>query len=328
MIIRKICILGGTGFVGRSLANQLSNAGYEVRILTRNRDRNKGDLILLPKLELIETDIHNPESLTSQLKGCDAVINLVGILNEPGTNGKVFRQVHVDLTQNIINACVQLGIKRLLQMSSLNAAPDAPSHYLRSKGEAENLAHSIKTIKTTSYRPAVIFGPGDSFFNRFATLLRLTPVIFPLACSKSRFAPVFIGNLTEAMTSSLEDPHYYGQRLEICGPEIYTLMELVKYTARCIDIKRIIFPLPDFLAQFQAALFDMIGFLFHLIKIQKPFSRDNYLSLQLDSTTDNNALPKLGISPTAIDAVVPQYLANKYYKSRYDHLRQSSHRNS
>ena len=328
MIIKKICILGGTGFVGRGLANRLTQSGYEVRVLTRNRDRNKGDLIVLPNLELIETNIHDGKILTEQLKDCDAIINLVGILNEPGTNGKGFRKVHVELTQNVVNACEQLGIRRLLQMSALNAAPDAASHYLCTKGEAENLAHSSKTIKTTSFRPSVIFGPGDSFFNRFARLLRLIPLIFPLACAKTRFAPVYIGDVIEAMIRTLNDSNTYGQRLDICGPKVYTLQELVVFTAKCIGKKRVIYPLTDFLSLIQASSFDMIGFIFNLIKIQKPFSRDNYLSLKLDSTTDDNALEKLGISPIAIEAVVPQYLENLYHKSQYHQYRHSSRRSS
>ena len=326
MIVKKICILGGTGFVGRSLANRLAYAGHELRILTRNREANKKDLILLPKLDLIETDIHNSENLKTHLQGCDAVINLVGILNERGTNGAGFRHVHVDLTNKILTACQELGIKRLLQMSALNAATDGPSHYLRSKGEAENLVHACKNIQVTSYRPSVIFGPGDSFFNRFATLLKITPVFFPLACSKSRFTPLFIGDLTEAITQTLQNPEYYSKQLELCGPNTYSLLELVQYTAKCTGVKRIIFPLPDLISRIQASFFDLTGFLFNLVNMQKPFSTDNYMSLKMNSTTDRNDLIQIGITPTAVESIVPQYLDLSSYKSRYYKFRQSSRR--
>jgi nucleoside-diphosphate-sugar epimerase len=327
MKIKKICILGGTGFVGRSLANSLSDLGYKIRILTRNRDVNKNDLILLPNLELVETNIHDYEHLTTHLKDCDAVINLVGILNESGTNGKIFRQVHVTLTQNIINACEQLGIKRLLQMSALNAEPDAPSHYLCTKGEAENIAHSSDTVKTTSFRPSVIFGPGDKFFNRFALLLKCIPLIFPLACAKSKFAPVFVGDLTKAMILTLNDSDYYGKRLDICGSKHYTLQELVEYTCKCINSRHTVIPLTDLLSRIQASLFDMAGIFFRLAKLEKPFSGDNYLSLKSDSTSEHNSLEKLNITPTTIEEVVPQYLTYINHKSHYDRYRKSSHRN-
>jgi NADH dehydrogenase len=328
MKIKKICILGGTGFVGRSLANSLVAKGYEVRILTRNRDLNKNDLILLPNLDLVETNIHDPDLLLTHMNDCDAVINLVGILNEPGTNGKLFKQAHVTLTQNLIKICEQLGIKRVLQMSALNATEDAPSHYLRTKGEAENLAHSSRLIKTTSFRPSVIFGPGDSFFNRFASLLKITPVVFPLACPMSKFSPVYLGDLTKAMVASLENTDCYGKRLDIYGPNIYTLQELVEYTCECLNMKRIIYPLPDILSRIQATVFDMAGFFFSLLKIEKPFSLDNYLSLKLDSVSENNSLELFNIIPTAIETIVPQYLTKRNIRSAYYTYRKQSRRNA
>ena len=191
MIIKKICILGGTGFVGQTLANRLARDNFELRILTRNRETCKNNLILIPNLELIETNVHDGEQLANQLCGCDAVINLVGILNEWSRNGEDFCTVHVELVKKIINACRKNGIKRLLQMSALNADVEGISHYLRSKGEAEQLVHAADDIRVTSYRPSVIFGQRDSFFNRFAGLLKLFPVFFPLACPKARFFSCF-----------------------------------------------------------------------------------------------------------------------------------------
>lgn len=327
MIIKKICILGGTGFVGRVLANRLSEAGYETRVLTRNREKHKNDLILLPKLQLVETNIHNQDMLNENLSGCDAVINLVGILNESGTDGSGFRIAHLDLTRSVIDSCKRLGIRRILHMSALNAAPDAPSHYLRSKGEAENLVHGSENIHVTSYRPSVIFGPEDSFFNRFATLLKLTPVFFPLACADARFAPVYVGNVADAMIKTLNNPYYYGKRLEICGPGTYTLKQLVEYTAKCAGMKRIVVPLPDILSRIQATMFDLAGFVFNLIGMQKPFSMDNYQSLKIDSVTSQNSLQTLGINPASIEAIVPQYLSPKFLNSPYDEFRRHSHRN-
>lgn len=322
MLIRKICILGGTGFVGRVLANRLVRDGIKLRILTRNRERNKDDVILLPGTELIETDVHNPDNLQQQFAGCDAVINLVGILNERGRDGSGFRHVHVELARKVVEACRANGIRRLLHMSALNAdAARGPSHYLKTKGEAEDLVHAAGAhgIMVTSFRPSVIFGAHDSFFNRFAALLRLT-WIFPLACYGARFAPVHVGDVAEAMVRTLKDPDTYGRRYQLCGPHVYTLEELVRYTARCTRLKRWIIPLNDFLSRVQAAVFDFVP--------GKPFSTDNYLSTKIDSVCEHNDFAELGITPVAIEVIVPQYLSHRFQRARYYQLRSRSHRNS
>lgn len=325
MMIKKICIVGGTGFVGRRLANRLTADGHQLLIPTRSRERHKDDLILLPGLELRTADVHDPAQLGVLLDGCDAVINLAGILNErSGTTGS-FRQVHVELTRKIITACREHGIKRLLHMSALNAATDASSQYLRTKGEAEALVQAATDIHTTSFRPSVIFGPGDSFFNRFAGLLRFSPVL-PLACPNSRFTPVFVGDVAEAMALALTRPDCYGRRLHLGGPEQYSLIQLVRYTADCLRIKRLILPLPDILARVQAEVFDLWGFMFELANIEKPFSADNYLSLQTDSICSTDDLAEMGICATGINSVVPNYLGHMNYRTRYNSFRQQAHR--
>ncbi|MEJ2761989.1 MAG: complex I NDUFA9 subunit family protein [Gammaproteobacteria bacterium] len=304
------------------LANRLVNHGYTLRILTRDRERHKQNLILLPGTDLVEADIHDANALTEQIAGCDAVINLVGILNERGGENGSFRHVHVELMEKIIRSCRANGVRRLLQMSALNAdAKNAPSRYLRTKGEAEDMAHAARDIRVTSYRPSVIFGDDDSFFNRFADLLKLAPGIFPLACAHARFAPVFVGDIAEVFIHTLKDPDFYGRRLDLCGPHVYTLQELVEYTATCLGLRRKVIPLPDFLSRMQAAMIDMAGFMFNLTGVEKPFSMDNYLSMKVDSVSDANDLPAIVPQPTAPEAVVPQYLAGHTYRSHYDQFR-------
>lgn len=324
MLINKVCIVGGTGFVGQTLANRLSGEGIELNILTRNRERHKDNLILLPAVKLIQADVHNIDQLKKYFSGCDAVINLVGILNERGRDGRGFHHVHVELTRKIIEACQHARIKRLLHMSALNAdAQSGTSHYLKTKGAAEDMAHQAGTthnIKVTSYRPSVIFGREDSFFNRFAKLLKLTPLVFPLACARTRFAPVFVGDVAEVITRTLKDPASYGHHYELCGPKIYTLENLVRYTAECIGIKRRIIPLNDILSRIQAAVFDFVP--------GKPFSTDNFLSARVDSICQHNGLHDLNISPVAIESLVPQYLANKSQRTRYNQFRSYIHRRS
>jgi len=315
-------MVGGTGFVGRTLANHLDREDIEVRILTRDRERHKDNLILLPNVELVQTDVHDVEQLKKYFSGCDAVINLVGILNERGRDGSGFRHAHVELIRKIIEACQHAHIKRLLHMSALNAdAQTGTSHYLKTKGEAEDLAHqaAAQGIKVTSFRPSVIFGREDSFFNRFAKLLKLTPLFFPLACARTRFAPVFVGDVAQAFVKTLKDPESYGRRYDLCGPKIYTLEQLVRYTAECTGIKRRIIPLNDILSRIQAAVFDFVP--------GKPFSTDNYLSARVDSVCKHNGLNDLGITPVAVEAVVPQYLTYQSQRARYNQFRSHTHRN-
>ncbi len=305
--------------MGRTLANRLAQDGLRLRVLTHNREQHKDNLILLPGLDLVEADVHDVQQLKRQFAGCDAVINLVGILNERGRKGAGFRHAHVELTRKVIEACRENHITRLLHMSALNAdAVNGLSHYLKTKGEAENLVHAVPDLKVTSFRPSVIFGREDSFFNRFAKLLKLTPLFFPLACAKSRFAPVHVGDVAEAFTKCLHDPESYGRRYDLCGPKSYTLQQLVEYTAACAGTKRIIIPLNDILSRIQAAVFDFVP--------GKPFSTDNYLSAKRDSISEHNGLSDLGIIPAAIEAVVPQYLAHRSQRARYYQFRSYTHR--
>ena len=321
MIIRKMCILGGSGFVGQTLANRLTREGYLIKVLTRHREKHKVNLILLPTLDLVQADIHDQDQLVGHFADCDAVINLVGILNERGRKGLGFNKIHVDLTQKIINACKQSGIRRIIHMSALNAdAGSAPSYYLKTKGQAEDmlLAENDHGIKVTIFRPSVIFGHNDSFFNRFARLLKLTPVIFPLACPQAKFSPVFVEDVAEAFTRSIRDPDCFGKRYDLCGPHVYSLQDLVEYIVKQLGIHRKIIPLNDLLSRIQASVFDFVP--------GKPFSTDNYLSTRVDSICTNNGFDFFNIIPTPIEAVVPRYLSNRFQRARYDLFRSESRR--
>ena len=155
----RVAVLGGTGFIGRSLCERLVADGHEVRILTRRRERHR-DLLVLPSAQVVDADVHNPVVLKREFQGLDAVVNLVGILNESGRAGKGFEFAHVELPAKVVQACRQTGVPRLLHMSALHAAPDAPSNYLRSKGRGEKIVHEAHSnkLQVTSFRPSVIFG--------------------------------------------------------------------------------------------------------------------------------------------------------------------------
>ncbi len=320
MLIKRIAVLGGTGFVGLSLCNRLSRAGYELKILTRSREYNRDNLLVLPGLELVQTNVHDPESLKRHLADCDAVINLIGILNEKGNSGKGFKHAHVELVEKLISACSENGIKRFLQMSALNAdATNGKSHYLRTKGEAEDLLHSNNAgINVTSFRPSIIFGKNDDFFNRFAKWLKIIPLAFPLACHATKFAPVYVLDVAEIMVRSLNDPESYNQKFQLCGPQIYSLKDLVNYTAKILGLKRTVISLNDVLAHVQAIIFDFVP--------GKPFSTDNYLSAKTDSVCECNDFARYNIQATTIESIVPQYLNNTSYRSAYMQFRSESRR--
>lgn len=320
MKYQRVCMLGGTGFVGSHLAALLCERGHRVRILTRNRERHR-DLLVLPNVQLVEADVYDTAALREQLEGCDAVINLVGILNEKGNDGSGFRRAHVELAEKVIKGCRDAGIERLLHMSALQAdAERGPSHYLRSKGEAEKRVHAAASdrLHVTTFQPSVIFGPEDSFFNRFARLLKRTPLLFPLASPESRFAPVYVGDVARAFADSLERRDTFGRRYALCGPRAYTLRELVAYTARCIGVRRKIIGLGPGASRLQARLLELVP--------GKPMSRDNLASLSVASVCRENELHALGIEPTAVEAVVPQYLARRHARDFYDRFRAKARR--
>ena len=298
MKVQTICILGGTGFVGGHLVTHLANEGHSLKVLTRHPQRHR-ELAVLPTVALVGAGIGDPAALEAQFAGCDAVINLVGILN--GSEA-AFQALHADLPRRVAEACRKAGVPRLLHMSALNADPNGPSMYLRTKGQGLQAVMQAEGIHATAFCPSVIFGPDDSFFNRFATLLKLSPVI-PLACPDARFAPVYIGDVVSAFALALEDASTYGKSYELCGPRVYTLKELVEYTAQLIGRKRLIVGLPDGLARLQARIFEHLP--------GQPFTTDNYNSMQRDSVCRSDGLAALGITPHSVEAIMSRHFQHQ-----------------
>ena len=314
----KVAILGGTGFVGKHLIHRLTERGWHVVALTRWREKNR-DLLVLPTVKLVSANPYQPKQLNPQLAGCDAVINLVGILNEVGSDGAGFRKAHVELPQRVVEACRVNNIKRLLHMSALHAdAVNGKSHYLRTKGEAEDYVHSKSDLQVTSFRPSVIFGEDDSFFNRFAQILKLPALFFPVPCPNARFAPVWVDDVVEAIIRSLENEQHIGKRYDLCGPNIYTHRELWEQTAKWLGLRRWAFPLSDANTQRLARLGDLLPI--------KPFSMDNYLSLQKDSICQKSHFSELGITPTSVEAIMPRHFAATTPRGHYSRFRALSHR--
>lgn len=311
----RLVILGGSGFVGRALAQRLARNGHAVTVLSRNLNAH-AQRLLPPGVVLHELDVYDPQALQQALAGHDAVINLVGILNESGDNGRGFHRAHVQLTKLVIAACQLEGARsagstsaakgrmpgsglRLLQMSSLNAGR-GHSHYLKSRGEAE-AAVKASGLRWTIFEPSVIFGRGDGLFCRFADVLKLAPVL-PLARAGCKFAPVYVGDVVTAFERALADDRTIGEVYELYGPEVFTLADIVRMTARQLGLRRWVLPLPDALGRLQALACDFVP--------GKPFSSDNYRSLLTDSVGGVDGLHRLGIVPVRVAEVLPGILGH------------------
>jgi uncharacterized protein YbjT (DUF2867 family) len=302
----NICVLGGTGFVGTELVTRLALAGHWVRVPTRNPARAQR-LRVLDTAELRLANVHDPGVLGLLFGGCDAVVNLVGILNPRG--GASFQSVHAELPAKVMAAARAAGVRHVLHMSALGADERAPSEYLRSKaaGEAAVRAAAPPGAQpqpaVTIFRPSVIFGRGDSLTNRFARLLSLTAGLLPLARARARFAPIDVRDVASAFTRSLTDRSTLGQTYELCGPQIMSLAEIVRLTAHVAGLPCHIVPLPDLLARMQGLVMGLLP--------GKPFSLDNFRSLTVDCVCRQDGCARLGIHPTHMLAELPGYLGHE-----------------
>ena len=300
---KHICILGGSGFVGHHLASLLVERGFHLRIPTRRREDAK-DLLVLPTIEVVETDIQAPDHLVNLFEGMDAVINLIGILHEDRRAS--FKHVHAELPREVLTACRTTGIRRLLHMSALGADNASQSAYQRSKaaGEARVLAAQGMDLDVTVFRPSVIYGPGDSFLTLFADLLGMAPVI-PLADASARFQPVYVGDVARAFADALDDPSSFGQRISLCGPGIYTLKELVELTGQTLGLERTLLPLGESASYWFARLME-------LKPGRKLMTRDNHYAMLTDNVCPSNCTPQ----PTALETVIG-YLREAGPRRRY-----------
>src|ERR1700675_3823656 len=316
---QSIAVLGGTGFLGTRLVARLIKDGRRVTVLSRDREQHK-HLLVLPGLTLDNCEAYSPAQLSERFRGKDVVINLVGILNERGFGGSGFRRAHTELTQGVLQAARSAGVTRLLQVSAMKAAVDAPSYYLRSKGEAEQLIRDANTaLDWTIFQPSVMSGPGDSFLNRFAGLLAAIPWVFPLAKPAARFQPVLVDDVIEAIIRCLHGGAASRQTYELGGPQVYSLRAIVGLVAKLTGRRRWIVGLPDFAARLQALVMDFVP--------GRPFSTDNYRSLAVDSVCTEDGFAKLGIKPQSMAATARQYLGAFEDNARLSHKRASAGRN-
>ena len=315
MTIKNITVLGGAGFVGSSMVTKLDQAGYKVKVLTRRREASK-HLILLPNVQVVECNISHNQALKEALKGSDAVINLIGILHESTNN--TFEAIHHQFPRRIAQMCEELNIVRLLHMSAMQANNHAPSQYLRSKASGENAINEFnKKLDITIFRPSVIFGRGDSFLNLFANLIKVLPIIF-LAKPEAKFQPIWVEDVAQCFVNALENTATFGKNYDLGGPTIYTLRELIQQVMKVLGKNRPIIGLNDKLSMAQAFMMEMMPI--------KLMSRDNVRSMQVDNVSNQPIAAELGIFPTALEVIVPEYLLNTSPRAAYDAFRSAAGR--
>ena len=313
----RLLVLGGTGFVGRSLCERwLRRAGGtgRVRVPTR-RLAHARDLQPLPTAEIVEADVHDRAALERLLAGCDAVVNLVAILHGKPAD---FERVHVELPHSLAAACHAAGVARVVHVSALGVpdgdAASAPSAYLRSKARGEAVLREAG-LALTILRPSVIFGADDRFLNLFAGLQALAPLV-PLAGAHARFQPVWVEDVAGAIVAALERRDTVGRIFECAGPREYTLAELVRLAGRWAGHERAVLPLPDALGRVQAALMA-------LAPGEPLMSADNLESMKVPNVASgrHEGLEALGIAPAALEAVAPGYLGPHPGRSRFGAFR-------
>ena len=298
---KVVTLFGGSGFIGRYLVQHLAREGCILRVAVRHPARanflkplgNVGQITPLP------ASVQHDDSLRRAVEGADLVVNLVGILYESGRRS--FQAVHVEGAKRVAEAAKAAGAKRLVQVSALGADGTAESRYARSKAEGE-AAVLAAFPEATIVRPSVVIGPEDDFFNRFAAMTRLSPALPLIGGGKTRFQPVFVGDVAEAIAKLLLEPGHAGKTYELGGPQVYSFEQLMKLLLREIDRKRMLVKVPFGLAALKARFLELLPV--------PPLTRDQVLLLKQDNVVSEGALTfaDLGIEPQAIEAVLPTYL--------------------
>jgi uncharacterized protein YbjT (DUF2867 family) len=309
--MNDVLVLGGSGFVGRSVCAKLvdrsGGAGGRIVVPTRRLARAR-HVQLLPTVQTVEADVHDDAQLARLVDGCDAVVNLVAILH--GSEA-AFERVHVALPRRLAAACRAAGVRRVVHVSALGVAPGAPSRYLRSKARGEQALRDA-ALDLTVLRPSVIFGAADRFLNLFAALQAAAPVV-PLAGAGSRYQPVWVEDVAAAIVACLVRPGTIGRTIECCGPKEVTLRQLVELAGGLSGHPRPVLGLPDALARLQALALECLPG-------EPLMSRDNLDSMRVPSvaTGQNPGLDSLGIRASALEAIVPGYLAPAQGLARLD----------
>jgi NADH dehydrogenase len=309
MTARIVTVFGGSGFIGRYLVQRLARHGWIVRVAVRRPDRA---LFLKPmgavgQITPIAASLRHERSVAAAVDGADAVVNLVGVLHGRGANS--FGSVHVEGAARVAHAARTAGARTLVQMSALGADPGSPAEYGRSKAAGEQAAREAFSAAAVA-RPSIVFGPEDSFFNRFATMARFAPALPLIGGGHTRFQPVYVGDVADGLLRLVENPATAGKTYEMGGPRIYSFRALLELMLQEIGRRRLLISVPFGLASLQAFFLELPSNLVPALPAP-PLTQDQVQMLRRDSVVSAGALTlsDLGIQPTALELVVPGYLA-------------------
>lgn len=294
-------VFGGSGFIGRHLVQRLARAGWTVRVAVRHPDsaaflKPMGDV---GQVVPVRCDVTRDADVAAALNGADAAINLVGILYERGRRS--FQTMHVDAAQRIAKAATVAGVTTLVQMSALGASKNSSSVYAWSKARGEELVREAFPTAVV-LRPSVVFGPQDGFFNLFGALARFSPALPLVGGGTTRFQPIYVSDVADAVMAALNDPAHAGKTFELGGPRVYTFKELLEILLNEIDRKRLLIPIPFALASIKGAVLQMLP---------KPLlTRDQVELLKTDNVCSGDfpGLEAFAIQPTAVEVVLPSYV--------------------
>ncbi len=302
-----ITVFGGSGFLGRHVVRALAKAGYRVRVASR-RPHLAQDLRVMGvvgQVQLVQANIRVPSSVARAVEGASAVINLVGVLAESGRQN--FSSLHTAGAKAVAEAAAAEGIERFVQVSAIGAYADSPSRYARSKAAGE-AAVKAAVPTATILRPSIVFGTDDGFFNMFGSMARFAPALPLFGGGKTRFQPVFAGDVAEAVLKSVESDETRGETYELGGPGVYTFKELMAFILEETARPRFLIPLPFAVGTVMATLFEFASI---LPFVQPLLTRDQLIQLQRDNVAGEGmkGLDELGIKAETVEAIVPGYLA-------------------
>lgn len=308
MDIKRVLLLGGSGFIGASIADQLSSRGFFVTVPTRLRERAK-HLLILPTIDIVEADVHDPESLLALVREHDAVINLIGILHGD------FEREHAEFPKLVAEACAKANVPRLIHMSALNADINGPSKYLQSRGRGEAnvvaVANAHPALKVTIFQPSVVFGEHDKFLNMFVGLVKKFPFI-PLGSAEAKFQPVWVEDVARAIVQSLNQGETFGKTYPLVGPKVYTLKNLIEFVIALTGKQRVVIGLGSALSMLQATVFEFLP--------GKLITRDNVRSMSLPNVS-GTPFPAIFGTASDMEAVVSTYMRENSGRAKYQKLR-------
>jgi len=300
-----VTVFGGSGFVGTQAVRALAKRGWRVRVAVRKPHLAQDLRILgdVGQIQPVRCDITSPADVATALRGADAAVNLVGLLFE--APGRGFDTAHVQGTRNIAQACVAAGVGRFVQVSAIGADANSEADYGRSKGEAEAATRAVMP-DTVILRPSIIFGTGDGFLNRFAQMAGTAPALPLIGGGKTKFQPVWVGDVAEAISRSVTRSDAAGRTFELGGPEVWSFKDILKYILRETGKSRLLAPLPVFVAATMGRVMQLSS----LVGIPPVLTRDQVLMLKVDNVVSPGAegLAALGIEPTGLEAIAPSYL--------------------